>query len=429
MDNLNKHIDGLFNEKANAYKADESFSKKDFEAIRGKLPTMPNVETVPNPNANSFFKPSTLLTLAGAISIIGILFLLNRNKIEPSAKAENATQNNNVKITNNNIDTLVNNIEKDSAIKNLAIIKPFNANRFKDKIKTQQNNDTSKTIKPLAQNSIKENKIATQNFFNNLASESQFYNINSAKDTILICKNGTTLNIKANSFTTINKTEVDGIVQVEIKEAYNFTDIIANGLHTLSNSNLLESAGMVFINAKKGEQKLDINIKQAIELTMASASKKSKMQLFYLDKNANDNLILSNSNWMAKEETQNDKNTFPIRNCGWMNCGKFSNKDKEKTTIKIALQNKVDSFYTKAMLVFPKTKSLINLYYKNGFITQQNIPIGEDAYFVSFKIQNGKMLSIIQKIITQNNIIQAQEYKEIPTAEVKAMLNAIGNLQ
>ena len=432
MDNLNKHIDGLFNEKANLYKADESFSKVDFEAIRGKLPTSPNVEYTPKNNPSNFFKPSTTLTIAGIVSVIGILFLLNKGKNNETVKTNIAIENN-AAITKINIEASSESKNRiDSLTGNVVVTKTNSENTVKinkDKTIVQPNLITTNPTDIIIVKDEYENKIAIQNFFNSLASESQFYNINSLKDTIVICKNGTALNIKANSFTTLNKIAVEGIVQVEIKEAYKFTDIIANGLHTVSNSNLLTSAGMVFTNAKKGEQKLDINIKQAIEITMASASKKEKIQLFYLDKNANDNLLISNSNWMAKEETQNNKNTFSIRNFGWMNCGQFINNDKEKTTIKIALQNKVDSFYTKAMLVFPKTKSLINLYYKNGFITQQNIPIGEDAYFVSFKIQNGKMLSIIQKIITQNNIIQAQEYKEIPTAEVKAMLNAIGNLQ
>ena len=432
MNNLNKHIEELFNEKANSHKADESFSKLDFEAIRGKLPTLPNVASTHKNKPSNFFKHSTLLTIAGVVSVIGVIFFFNKGKKNEIVKTNTAIENNAAITKNNTGDSSESKNRLDSATKKPEVTKINSENIAKiikdtNLILSNKVTNNSLNITPLKNDT--ENKIAVQRFFNDLASESQFYNINSSKDTIVICKNGTTLNIKANSFTTLNKTEVNGIVEVEIKEAYNFTDVIANGLHTLSNSNLLKSAGMVYINAKKNEQLLDINIKQTIEITMATSAKKEKMQLFNLDKNSSDNLLVSNSNWIAKEQTQNDKNTFSIRNFGWINSAQFSNNDNEKTTIKIAIQNKADSANTKAMLVFSKTKSVINLNFRKGFFTQKNIPTSEDAYFICFKIENGKMLYIIQKIVTQNNIIQAQEYKEIPTAEVKAMLNAIGNLQ
>jgi hypothetical protein len=72
---------------------------------------------------------------------------------------------------------------------------------------------------------------------------------------------------------------------------------------------------------------------------------------------------------------------------------------------------------------------VIDLQQINNSFTQQNLPIGEEAYFVSFKTDSGKVLSIIQKITITKDIIQAEDYKDMPAAQVKAKLDAIGSLQ
>lgn len=430
MDNTNKHIDDLFNQKANAYKADASFAKIDFEAIKAKLPTAPTIFATPKANPTNWFGLNTIMIMVGIVGAIGFLFLWNNGTFSNPDNNNSVTTNNNTSIINN--DTLVRNTtsNKVDTAKNISVNLDHpndnTPNNFNDSNKTKIIPKTNNINKA---NDANENLIIAKNFFSKLSNASQLFTINAAKDTIIICSNGTALNIKANSFTTQNKVLVKGLVQLEIKEVYNFTDVVANGLHTLSNSNLLESAGMVYINAKQNQQALDVNIRQPLEISMATAPKKEDMQLFYLDKNANDNLLNTKINWIANGQMQNEKQSFLIRNFGWLNSSQFNKKNNEKTTIKIALQNETDSNAIRAMLLFPNMKSVIHLYYKNGNLVQQNIPIGEEAYLVSFKIVHGKTLSLIQKITITKEGIKANKYKDIPIAEVRAELDAIGTLQ
>jgi hypothetical protein len=430
MDNRNKHIDDIFSDKANTHKADASFAKMDFDAIKANLPTAPSFIATLKTKPTNWFGLNTMLTTVGIVAAIGFIIFWNKGMF-----SNTKTDKTNIVSTNKPLenDTLNKIINTNNVSKNIGTSsKQINNTSAKTYIETSKNNVHTKTNainNDAVINNSKENLIATQNFFSQLSNASQLFDINASKDTFIICKDGTALTIKANSFTNPNKSLVKGMVQLEIKEAYHFTDVIANGLHTVSNSNLLESAGMVFMNATQNNQALDINIRQPIEITMASLQNKKAMQLFYLDKNANDNLLHTKINWIVNRQMQNEKHAFFIRNFGWLNCSQFNKSNIEKTTIKIALQNEKDSNAIRAMLVFPKMKSIINLYYKNGNLVQQNLPMGEEAYLVSFKITNVKTLSIIQKIIITKDAIKADNYKDIPIAQVKAKLDAIGSLQ
>jgi hypothetical protein len=430
MDNRNKHIDDIFSDKANAHKADAGFAKMDFDAIKANLPTAPLFVTTPKPKPTKWFGLNTILATVGIVATIGFIFLWNMGTFSNTETDKKNIVSINKPLENDTLNKIINTNNTSKNIETLS--KQINNTSAKNYIDTSKNYVHTKTNainNDTVINNSTENLIATQNFFSKLSNASQLFDINASKDTFIICKDGTALTIRANSFTNPNKTLVKGIVQLEIKEAYHFTDVIANGLHTVSNSNLLESAGMVYMNAKQNNQALDINIRQPIEITMASLQNKKAMQLFYLDKNANDNLLHTKINWIVNGQMQNEKHAFFIRNFGWLNCSQFNKSNIEKTTIKIALQNEKDSNTIRAMLVFPKMKSVINLYYKNGNLVQQNLPMGEEAYLVSFKITNVKTLSIIQKIIITKDAIKADNYKDIPIAQVKAKLDAIGSLQ
>jgi hypothetical protein len=430
MDNKNKHIDDLFSDKANAHKADASFAKIDFDAIKANLPSAASFNATPKAKPANWFGLNTILTTVGIVAAFGFTILWNKGMFSNTKTHKTNIASTSKAVVHDNLNKIINTNNTSKNIETLS--KQINNNSAKTYIDTSKNNVNTKingTNNDVAINNATENLIALQTFFSKLSNESQLFNINASKDTFIICKDGTALTIKANSFTNANKALVKGIVQLEIKEAYDFTNVIANGLHTVSNSNLLETVGMVYINAKQNNQALDINIRQPIEIVMLAPLKKDDMQLFYLNKNANDNLLNTKTNWIANGQIQNKNHAFLIRNFGWLNSSLFNTKNTEKTAIRIALQNETDSNSIRAMLVFPKIKSVINLYYKNGNLVQQNLPIGEEAYLVSFKITNKKTLSIIQKIIITKDTIKADSYKDIPIAQVKAKLDAIGSLQ
>ena len=73
--------------------------------------------------------------------------------------------------------------------------------------------------------------------------------INPFKDTMLTCAKGTKVYFPANVLELPQKIYGDTSVLIEIQEFYNNTDFISRNLSSVSNNDLLESAGMFYVDA------------------------------------------------------------------------------------------------------------------------------------------------------------------------------------
>ena len=100
---------------------------------------------------------------------------------------------------------------------------------------------------------------------------SQFFTINTSKDTILITSKGATIKIPKDAI--VGDAEN---VQLEIKEAYSMEDIFRAGLTTQSNGQPLSSGGMIYINAVKN----NVTLKQKISIAIPTKNLNSNMKLF-----------------------------------------------------------------------------------------------------------------------------------------------------
>ncbi len=109
--------------------------------------------------------------------------------------------------------------------------------------------------------------------------ESQFFKIDPAHDTIIETKSGIIFQIKANTFYDKFGEAEKNKIDLEIKEAMNAYDIIKAGLSTTSNGELLQTGGMFYINARNGEEVLDINQSKPIDVHVPSGPDK-QMSLF-----------------------------------------------------------------------------------------------------------------------------------------------------
>ncbi|WNH13889.1 energy transducer TonB [Thalassobellus suaedae] len=104
--------------------------------------------------------------------------------------------------------------------------------------------------------------------------------INTQKDTVLVCKEGTKLIIKANSFVDAKGDIINGNINLNVTEYYKLSDMLLANLSTISNGKQLETGGMLFIEAKKGEVDLKLKENTSIEILFPTKNKKKDMQLF-----------------------------------------------------------------------------------------------------------------------------------------------------
>lgn len=105
------------------------------------------------------------------------------------------------------------------------------------------------------------------------------YVINIERDTTLVTKNGTLLKIPKGTL----KTDKGTSVTLEIKEAYSIEQMIMAGLTTQSNGEPLSSGGMIYINAKGGQ---NVTITQAIKVAIPTDYLSPDMKLFKGETNA-----------------------------------------------------------------------------------------------------------------------------------------------
>ncbi len=489
----NNNIDNFIQNKANAYEADKSFMLQNFAAIKNALPTAPNVVPV---KANP--KWFALNNIIGAILITGITLLailfISKNKNKQTINEVQITQINTTNATNtieSDTPIIVNEIPKDPKTAPKKWVYKMQIN-FDGKTKTSlppkkyidlsdikdANNDIEK------KQDIEKGKVVLQNFISQLASPKQVFTINNQQAHNITCTNGTKLIIKPNTFTSIDKKTVQGNVDLEVKEAYSYTDMIANNLHTVSNGNLLQSGGMVFINATQNAAQLDIDISNPIQLQMPTTNKKDSMQLFNLDNNnwvANGQLqsaIFNINNYNSSKYIGNNKfikikyknkisiisvdsvgklmntpttnhdtifpilyeNTksdsiyiknennynFNIRNFNWINCDRFIN-NKNNIDFVVEYPNKIET--QKSVLIFTKLKSTLNGFALNNKVDFNKIPKNEDVYFIAFQYHDNKVLTCIQQLTTSKEPAKAEDFIELTPVQVKAKLDALGSVK
>jgi mono/diheme cytochrome c family protein len=127
------------------------------------------------------------------------------------------------------------------------------------------------------------------------------YVINIDKDTTLQTKNGALLKIPKGSLAT----DKGNTVVLEIKEAYSMQQMILAGLTTQSDGQPLSSGGMIYINAKGGQ---NVTIKQAIKVAIPTDNLADSMQLFKGETDASGNL-----NWKEPKPLPENKQLSSIQ--------------------------------------------------------------------------------------------------------------------
>jgi len=137
--------------------------------------------------------------------------------------------------------------------------------------------------------------LTIKDVFNRFYKQPQIFHLTTSTDTVITCKEGTKLTIPANCFVTAEGKEVGGIVKFKTQEFYSKADILLAGLTTLSDGKLLESGGMLNMQAYAEGKELKLKLGTSIKIEMPAKNKKKDMQLFngVKDKTGNINWVLT----------------------------------------------------------------------------------------------------------------------------------------
>ncbi|OQP62638.1 hypothetical protein A3860_26875 [Niastella vici] len=129
----------------------------------------------------------------------------------------------------------------------------------------------------------------------------QTFTINNSKGTRIKAANGTEVLVPADCFVTADGDKVEN-VQLEIVEAFSLPQFVTSGLATISDGKLLISNGMLYINAKSGEQNLQLKEGTALTVSMPTMKSANGFQLFTGD----------GDNWTVDSSVQEDYYEMPL---------------------------------------------------------------------------------------------------------------------
>ena len=148
-------------------------------------------------------------------------------------------------------------------------------------------------------------EASKSDLFQNTIIKSQFFKIDPTKDTVIVGNKGTKIIIYKNTFINSKGNVIQGEINFELLEALTFEDMILANLTTISNGTLLETDGMIYINASYKDEIITINKKKPLYIEIPTHSKKPSMLVY---KGVRDSV--GNMNWINPKEL--DKFLVPI---------------------------------------------------------------------------------------------------------------------
>lgn len=109
----------------------------------------------------------------------------------------------------------------------------------------------------------------------------QIFTISNDKTGTIDTKNGTKIIIRPNTFVFSDGTDTKESIQIELREVFDKSDMILNGLGTISDGRLLESFGMIYLRASSDDNELHIKDGSSMTVSIPNKRKGDAGELFY----------------------------------------------------------------------------------------------------------------------------------------------------
>jgi len=219
----------------------------------------------------------------------------------------------------------------------------------------------------------------------------------------------TVVTIPSNAFVDALGNNIVGTVDLTFVELLDKSLMMLYNKPTISNQNILESAGVFYLEASKNEERLKLN--KPVEVSVISENT-NEMQLFFWGTNT----LPSNDedSWIPFEN-----NTIEITDTGynlsferldWINCDRFLNLPENELTS--ACLNMVEAYNTTntiCYLVFEDLNSVIRMEDVNQdgsyCFPGDKAPIGEKVSFVAISVRDEDQyeLGTIENVVLSEN--------------------------
>jgi hypothetical protein len=282
--------------------------------------------------------------------------------------------------------------------------------------------------------------------FKKLEKEPQHFKVWGSANIEIKGKEGTIIKIPKDAFEKNASDKVTGEVEISLMEFYSKADILTSNLHTMSNKNILETGGMIYISAYSSGEKL--KLKKGVKIEIEFPTRNMENMGIFLGQLQNSHLNwiqqiedprytvsegnkpvrrVVNEEYYGFEKYGNDSNTVAAlrkmdniilnsNELGWINCDRFL-KFNNKTNMIVEMDT---TFKPIVRLIFKDINAIMPGYQNIGQqIAFNDIPVGQRATLVAFSLVNNEPYFVSKDILISKD--QKENMKLIKTT--MSMLN------
>ncbi|MEN8928953.1 MAG: hypothetical protein ABF242_05865 [Flavobacteriales bacterium] len=268
----------------------------------------------------------------------------------------------------------------------------------------------------------------------------QNFSINSVAPTLITGNSGTSLQFYPNSFETQSGASVSGMVDIELIEIFDKSDMILADVLTLGRSSSgqidpLISGGEFYVNATQNGSalKLKTGVSYAVNVP-APNGVNPNMGIFYGDE-SNDTLI-----WDEADSARIQGNGQTTGGGGsyycffdslqWINCDYFYNDPNPKTNVRAIIPAGLSNLTCKVFISFNGLNSVTGFYgFSGGYLNTYSpykIPVTQGINLIAIASIGGvPHYSITPATVTNNIIVTINPLAPSSAAAIKTAINAL----
>jgi hypothetical protein len=292
--------------------------------------------------------------------------------------------------------------------------------------------------------------------------ESQYFLINPMRDTTIYGKEGTEIHIPPTALTSRK------LVSIKLKEFYSLADLMINDLSTVSDGEMIQTGGSIYLEAREHqtEKKVTINPNLGLDIAFTGGRDDPKMGVFIKDPHSakmnwirpsktevtmtkswsmtetildpETNEVISSKTYNSKKEWEDHLNKkaeekktadiviakkkanyekLKVYDMGYINCDRFP--DEPKIQFMVAAD---DSIVAEYFVVFDNVRGVLKGETRGNSVDFGTIPSDKAARLIAVSFQGDKTYFYSQNFIAKNTPNAKVALRPVPKSVVDQQL-------
>lgn len=283
---------------------------------------------------------------------------------------------------------------------------------------------------------------STQELFNKWEeAKSQFFAFKADTSFIIIGRQGTKIEIPPDCWFFDDGTSPSDSILFELQEIYTPSDIIFSNASTQTKNDLLETGGMVFMQARSKAVDRVLKIKEGKKINIyfpKHGETKTDMKLF--KGNANEGYVIwdevivdsatsvitvdtiyTEGGFMPIYQKELDHYLFSTTEMGWLNCDRFLEGEK-KTILSLNIDTTI---IPSVRLIFKNMRVAAYPLLENGKLVFYNIPSGEPATLIGFYKTDERYFKFSKSFMVTQNMVETASFSEVTLEQLESEIKSI----